>query len=95
MTKPAANAQLDKDLQQIALDELKERDRTKEEAQRIEFERYRLDAEERERVRAEEVQRQLLDFQDRQLARSSQMSWPRSTIPSPGSRRSSPSSSWR
>ena len=73
MTKPAANAQLDKDLQQIALDELKERDRTKEEAQRIEFERYRLDAEERERVRAEEVQRQLLDFQDRQLARSSQM----------------------
>ena len=73
MTKPAANAQLDKDLQQIALDELKERDRTKEEAQRIEFERYRLDAEERERVRAVEVQRQLLDFQDRQLARSSQM----------------------
>ena len=36
MTKPAANTQLDKDLQQIALDELKERDRTKEEAQRIE-----------------------------------------------------------
>ena len=73
MEKPAANAQLDKDLQEIALEELKERDRANEEAQRIEFERYRLDAEERERIRAEEFQRQLLDFQDRQVARSSEM----------------------
>ena len=73
MEKPAANAQLDKDLQEIALEELKERDRANEEAQRIEFERYRLDAEERERIRAEEFQQQLLDFQDRQVARSSQM----------------------
>ena len=73
MEQPAANAQLQKDLQAVALDELKERDRAKEEAQRIEFERYRMDAEERERVRAEEFQRQLLDFQDRQVARSSEM----------------------
>src|SRR6202035_5855352 len=51
MQKPAANTQLNKDLQQIALDELKERDRAKEEVQRIEFERYRIDAEERDRVR--------------------------------------------
>ena len=73
MQKPAANAQLEKDLQDIALEELKERDRANEEAQRIEFERYRMDAEERERIRAEEFQRQMLDFQDRQVARSSQM----------------------
>ncbi len=70
---PPAKEQLQNDLQQIALEELKERDRAKEEAQRIEFERYRMDAEERERIRAEEFQRQLLDFQDRQVARSSQM----------------------
>ena len=65
--------QLENDLQQIALDELKERDRAKEEVQRIEFERYRIDAEERDRVRAEELRQQMLDFQDRQLARSSEM----------------------
>jgi hypothetical protein len=70
---PPAKEQLQNDLQQIALQELKERDRANEEAQRIEFERYRMDAEERERIRAEEFQRQMLDFQDRQLARSSQM----------------------
>ena len=73
MQKPAANAQLEKDLQDIALEDLKERDRANEEAQRVEFERYRMDAEERERIRAEEFQRQLLDFQDRQVARSTQM----------------------
>ena len=73
MQKPAANAQLQTDLQQIALQELKERDRANEEAQRVELERYRMDAEERERVRAEEFRRQLLDFQDRQIARSTQM----------------------
>jgi hypothetical protein len=73
MQKPAANAQLQNDLQQIALQELKERDRANEEAQRVELERYRMDAEERERIRAEEFQRQLLDFQDRQVARSTQM----------------------
>jgi hypothetical protein len=70
--EPAVKDQLLKDLQEIALEELKERDRASEEAQRIEFERYRMDAEERERVRAEEFQRQLLDFKDRQVARSSQ-----------------------
>ncbi len=70
---PPAKAQLQNDLRQIALEELKERDRANEEAQRIEFERYRMDAEEHERIRAEEFQRQMLDFQDRQLARSSQM----------------------
>ena len=73
MQKPAANAQLEKDLQEIALQDLKERDRTKEEAQRIEFERYRVDAEERERIREEEFRAQLLDFRDRQVARSTQM----------------------
>ncbi len=73
MQKPAANAQLENDLQGIALEELKERDRANEEAQRVDFERYRIDAEERERLRAEEFQRQLLDFQDRQIARSTQM----------------------
>jgi hypothetical protein len=73
MQKPAANAQLQKDLQEIALEGLKERDRANEEAQRVEFERYRMDSEERERLRAEEFQRQLLDFQDRQVARSTQM----------------------
>ncbi len=70
---PPAKEQLQNDLQQIAVEELKERGRANEEAQRIEFERYRMDAEERERIRAEEFQRQLLDFQDRQVARSSQM----------------------
>ena len=70
---PSSEAQLQKDLQQIALEELKERNRASEEAQRVEFERYRMDAEERERVRAEELQRQMLDFQDRQVARSTQM----------------------
>ena len=73
MQKPAANAQLEKDLQEIALQDLKERDRAKEEAQRIEFERYRVDAEERERIREEEFRAQLLDFRDRQVARSTQM----------------------
>ena len=73
MQKPAANTQLDKDLQQIALDELKERNRANEEAQRIEFERYRMDTEENDRIRAEEFRRQMLDFQDRQVARSSEM----------------------
>jgi hypothetical protein len=73
MEKPAANTQLDKDLQQIALDELKERNRANEEAQRIEFERYRMDTEESDRIRAEEFRRQMLDFQDRQVARSSEM----------------------
>jgi hypothetical protein len=73
MQKPAANTQLNKDLQQITLDELKERNRANEEVQRIEFERYRIDAEERDRVRAEELRQQMLDFQDRQLARSSEM----------------------
>jgi len=70
---PSARQQLQDDLQQITLDELKERDRANEEAQRVELERYRMDADERERVRAEEFQRQLLDFQDRQVARSTQM----------------------
>ena len=55
------------------MEELKERDRANEEAQRIEFERYRMDTEERDRIRAEEFRRQMLDFQDRQVARSSQM----------------------
>jgi hypothetical protein len=73
MVKPAANTQLSKDLQQITLDELKERNRANEEAQRIEFERYRLDTEESDRIRAEEFRRQMLDFQDRQIARSSEM----------------------
>ena len=73
MEAASSKAQLQKDLQAVALDELKERDRAKEEAQRIEFERYRMDAEERERIRAEEFRRQLLDFQDRQVARSSEM----------------------
>lgn len=70
---PPAKQMLQNDLQQIASDELKERDRAKEEAERIEFERYRMDAEERDRIRAEEFRRQLLDFQDRQVARSSEM----------------------
>lgn len=60
-------------LSEIAQLEQQERDRAKEEAQRIEFERYRMDAEERERIRAEEFQQQMLDFQDRQVARSSEM----------------------
>jgi hypothetical protein len=70
---PAATTQLQNDLQQIALEELKERDRADAEAQRVELERYRMDAEERERLRAEEFRRQMLDFQDRQVARSTQM----------------------
>ena len=70
---PPAKEQLQKDLQQITLDELKERNRANEEAQRIEFERYRMDTEESDRIRAEEFQRQMLDFQDRQVARSSEM----------------------
>jgi hypothetical protein len=65
--------QLEDALSEIAQLEQQDRNRAKEEAQRIEFERYRMDAEERERIRAEEFQRQLLDFQDRQVARSSQM----------------------
>jgi Phage tail lysozyme len=65
--------QLQNDLQQIALEELKERDRANVEAQRVELEHYRMDAEERERIREQEFQRQLLDFQDRQVARSTQM----------------------
>src|SRR5271166_2448883 len=71
--QPAVKDQLQKDLQEIALEELKERDRANEQAQRVELERYRMDAEERERIRAEEFRRQLLDFQDRQVARSTQM----------------------
>src|SRR6516165_6839746 len=47
---PPAKEQLQNDLQQITLEELKERDRAKEEAQRIDFERYRMDAEERDRI---------------------------------------------
>jgi hypothetical protein len=55
------------------LEELKERDRANEEAQRVELERYRMDAEDRERARERQFQQQLLDFQDRQVARSTQM----------------------
>jgi Phage tail lysozyme len=69
---PQLRAQLAKDLAEIASEEAKERDRANAEVQRIEFERYRMDAEERDRIRAEEFHRQLLDFQDRQVARSMQ-----------------------
>jgi Phage tail lysozyme len=71
--QPSVKDQLQKDLQDIALAELKERDRANEEAQRVELERYRMDAEERERLREQQFQQQLLDFQDRQVARSTQM----------------------
>jgi hypothetical protein len=71
--QPAVKEQLQKDLQEIALEELKERDRANEQAQRVELERYRMDAEERERIREQQFQQQLLDYQDRQVARSTQM----------------------
>jgi hypothetical protein len=71
--QPAVKDQLQNDLQGIALEELKERDRANEQAQRVELERYRMDAEERERIREQVFQQQLRDFQDRQVARSTQM----------------------
>jgi hypothetical protein len=75
-TDPANAALKDKlqsALNEIAQLEIQQRDRADEEAQRVELERYRMDAEERERTRAEEFRRQMLDFQDRQIARSTQM----------------------
>ena len=94
MQKPAANAQLEKDLQDIALEDLKERDRANEEAQRVEFERYRMDAEERERDSGRR------NFNDNcstsRIGRSRvrhRCSSRKSTVRSHGSRRSSPSCS--
>ena len=93
MQKPAANAQLEKDLQDIALEDLKERDRAKEEAQRVEFERYRMDAEERERDRAEEFSDNCSTSRIGRWRVRHRCSSRKSTVPSHGSRRSSPSSS--
>lgn len=72
-TDPQLTAQLRKDLAALAIEELRERGRMKQDAWEIEVELTRLDAEERERVRQEEFQRYLLDLQDRRDARSMEM----------------------
>jgi hypothetical protein len=64
--------QLQKDLEEIALDELKERNRASEESGRIDLELYRMEADEREQKRAEESRQYRRDLQDRQEARSVQ-----------------------
>jgi hypothetical protein len=70
---PQIKAQLQQRLAEIAQEELKERNRANEEAQRVNLELYRFDAEERERVRQEEFQQYLPDLQDRQEARTMEM----------------------
>ena len=67
---PQVKAQLQKDLAEIALEETREQNRAKEEAQRIDLELNRVEADERERVREEEFRQYLHDLQDRQEARS-------------------------
>ena len=51
-TDIAVKEQLQKDLEEIALEELKERNRASEEAGRIDLEIYRMEADERDRKRA-------------------------------------------
>jgi Phage tail lysozyme len=65
--------QLQKDLEEIALEELKERNRASEEAGRIDLELYRMEADERERERTEDFERYQRDLQDRQQARTMQV----------------------
>ncbi|HTV33816.1 MAG TPA: phage tail tip lysozyme, partial [Methylocella sp.] len=69
---PQVKAQLQKDLAEIAFEEAKEQDRAREEAQQIDLELYRLEAEERERQREQEFRQYLRDLQDRQDARAMQ-----------------------
>ena len=65
-------AQLQKDLAEIAIEATREQNRAKEEAQQIDLELYRLEAEEREREQQEQFQQYIRDLQDRQDARSMQ-----------------------
>ena len=69
---PQAKAQLQEYLAEIALEETKEQNRAKEEAERIDLEFDRLEVEERERAREEEFRQYLRDLQDRQEARSTE-----------------------
>lgn len=70
---PTAKAQLQKELDAITLDEMKEQNRAAEVAQRFNLDFEARQAEERERVREEDFQRYLRDLQDRQDARAVQM----------------------
>jgi hypothetical protein len=63
-TDPAARQRLQKDLEEIALAELKERDRANEEAGRIDLELYRLEADERARQWTEDFQQYQRALQD-------------------------------
>ena len=63
---------LTSDLEEIALAELKERNRAKEEAARIELELHRMEVDERDRQRAEDVEQQKRALQDREKARAMQ-----------------------
>jgi Phage tail lysozyme len=71
-TQQVTKDALRKDLQEIALEELKERNRANEEAQRVELEQYRIDAEERERVRDQQYQAFLQRLQSVREARSAE-----------------------
>ncbi|TJW35929.1 MAG: hypothetical protein E5W83_34110, partial [Mesorhizobium sp.] len=72
-TDIAVKEQLQNDLEEIALEELKERNRASEEAGRIDLELYRMEADERDRERAESFELYKRDSQDRQDARATQM----------------------
>ena len=63
-TDPAAKQRLQKDLEEIALEELKERDRANEEAGRVDLELYRVEADERARQWAEDFQQNQRALQD-------------------------------
>ena len=71
--KPAVKAQLQKELEAITLEEMKEQNRAAEAAERFKLEFEAHEADERERVRQEEYQQYLRDLQDRQDARSMEM----------------------
>ncbi len=70
---PDFKEKLRKDLEVIALEETKEQNRAKEQAQRIELEFQRIDVDDRERQREDDFRRYLRDLQDRQEARGTQM----------------------
>jgi hypothetical protein len=63
-------AGLQKTLADIALEESKEQNRAKEQAQQFDLDFERLKTDERERIREEEFQQYLSDLQDRQEARA-------------------------
>src|SRR4029077_5005701 len=63
---------LKKDLEEIALEELKERNRASEEAGRLDMELHRMEVDERDRQRSHDFEQYKTAIQDREKARAMQ-----------------------